>query len=91
MLEVTICRKQNRPATASFVYCYCLWFSRHLIVGAQGTLSADILTEWVDDGTGTSPMDIELFSTNSSFSELDELAVTVLHTDVDDNEMETGP
>ena len=56
--------------------------------GAQGTLSADILTEWVDDGSGNITHGYRIVLDQSlSFSELDELAVTVLHTDVDDNEI----
>ena len=58
------------------------------IVSAQDTVSADILTEWVDDGTGNITHGYRIVLDQSlSFSELDELSVTVLHTDVDDNEI----
>ena len=58
------------------------------IVSAQNTVSADILTEWVDDGTGNITHGYRIVLDQSlSFSELDELSVTVLHTDVDDNEI----
>ena len=58
------------------------------IVSAQNTVSADILTEWVDDGTGNITHGYRIVLDQSlSFSELDELSVTVLHTDLDDNEI----
>ncbi|MEE2759218.1 MAG: choice-of-anchor X domain-containing protein [Candidatus Thermoplasmatota archaeon] len=58
------------------------------IVSAQNTVSADILTEWVDDGTGNITHGYRIVLDQSlSFSELDELAVTVLHTDADGNEI----
>ena len=58
------------------------------IVSAQNTVSADILTEWVDDGTGNITHGYRIVLDQSlSFSELDELSVTVLHTDADDNEI----
>tara|TARA_B100000614_G_scaffold43677_1_gene36643 strand:+ start:1968 stop:5042 length:3075 start_codon:yes stop_codon:yes gene_type:complete len=58
------------------------------IVSAQDTVSADILTEWVDDGTGNITHGYRIVLDQSlSFSELDELSVTVLHTDADDNEI----
>ena len=58
------------------------------LVSAQNTVSADILTEWVDDGSGNITHGYRIVLDQSlSFSELDELAVTVLHTDVDDNEI----
>ena len=58
------------------------------IVSAQNTVSANILTEWVDDGTGNATHGYRIVLDQSlSFSELDELSVTVLHTDVDDNEI----
>ena len=58
------------------------------IVSAQNTVSADILTEWVDDGTGNATHGYRIVLDQSlSFSELDELSVTVLHTDADDNEI----
>ena len=56
--------------------------------GAQGTLSADILTEWVDDGSGNITHGYRIVLDQSlSFSELDELSITVLHTDADENEI----
>ena len=56
--------------------------------GAQGAVSADILTEWVDDGTGNITHGYRIVLDQSlSFSELDELSVTVLHTDAADNEI----
>ena len=58
------------------------------IVSAQNTVSANILTEWVDDGTGNATHGYRIVLDQSlSFSELDELSVTVLHTDADDNEI----
>ena len=58
------------------------------IVSAQNTVSANILTEWVDDGTGNITHGYRIVLDQSlSFSELDELSVTVLHTDLDDNEI----
>ena len=58
------------------------------IVSAQNTVSANILTEWVDDGTGNVTHGYRIVLDQSlSFSELDELSVTVLHTDADDNEI----
>ena len=58
------------------------------IVSAQNTVSANILTEWVDDGTGKRTHGYRIVLDQSlSFSELDELSVTVLHTDADDNEI----
>ena len=58
------------------------------IVSAQNSVSADILTEWVDDGTGNITHGYRIVLDQSlSFSELDELSVTVLHTDLDDNEI----
>jgi len=58
------------------------------IVSAQNTVSADILTEWVDDGTGNTTHGYRIVLDQPlSFSELDELSVTVLHTDADENEI----
>ena len=58
------------------------------IVSAQNTVSANILTEWVDDGAGNATHGYRIVLDQSlSFSELDELSVTVLHTDADDNEI----
>jgi len=58
------------------------------IISAQNTVSANILTEWVDDGTGNATHGYRIVLDQSlSFSELDELSVTVLHTDLDDNEI----
>ena len=58
------------------------------IVSAQNTVSANILTEWVDDGTGNATHGYRIVLDQPlSFSELDELSVTVLHTDADDNEI----
>ncbi|MEE2747909.1 MAG: choice-of-anchor X domain-containing protein [Candidatus Thermoplasmatota archaeon] len=58
------------------------------IVSAQNTVSADILTEWVDDGTGNTTHGYRIVLDQSlSFSELEELSVTVLHTDADENEI----
>ena len=44
--------------------------------GAQGAVSADILTEWVDDGTGNISHGYRIVLDQPlSFSELDELSV----------------
>ena len=58
------------------------------LVSAQNTVSANILTEWVDDGTGNITHGYRIVLDQSlSFSELDEMSVTVSHTDVNDNEI----
>ena len=58
------------------------------LVSAQNTVSADILTEWVDDGTGNTTHGYRIVLDEPlSFSELEELSVTVLHTDADENEI----
>ena len=58
------------------------------LAGAQSIVSAEILTEWVDDGTGNITHGYRIVLDQSlSFSELDEMSVTVSHTDVNDNEI----
>ena len=52
------------------------------LASAQISLSATVLTEWVDDGSGNISHGYRIVLSESlSFSELDELAVTVSHID----------
>ncbi len=56
------------------------------LVTAQQSVSATILTEWVDDGNDNITHGYRIVLSESlSFSELDELAVTITHDDVDGN------
>ena len=56
------------------------------LVSAQISVSATILTEWVDDGNDNITHGYRIVLSESlSFSELDELAVTITHDDVDGN------
>ncbi len=57
-----------------------------LVTAQQNSVSATILTEWVDDGNDNITHGYRIVLSESlSFSELDELAVTVSHEDVDGN------
>ena len=57
------------------------------LAGAQtSSVSATILTEWVDDGNDNITHGYRIVLSESlSFAELDELAVTISHEDVDAN------
>ena len=80
--------KQHTSRNCLFGVMLMLTVAISPIISAQNTVSADILTEWVDDGSGNITHGYRIVLDQSlSFSELDELAVTVLHTDVDDNEI----
>ena len=57
-----------------------------LVTAQQNSVSAAILTEWVDDGNDNITHGYRIVLSESlSFSELDELAVTVSHDDADGN------
>jgi len=57
-----------------------------LVTAQQNSVSATILTEWVDDGNDNITHGYRVVLSESlSFSELDELAVTVSHDDADGN------
>ena len=80
--------KQQSSRNCLFGVLLMLTVAISPIVSAQNTVSANILTEWVDDGTGNATHGYRIVLDQSlSFSELDELSVTVLHTDADDNEI----
>ena len=57
------------------------------LAGAQtSSVSATILTEWVDEGNDNITHGYRIVLSESlSFAELDELAVTISHEDVDGN------
>ena len=57
-----------------------------LVTAQQNSVSATILTEWVDDGNDNITNGYRIVLSESlPFSELDELAVTVSHDDADGN------
>ena len=57
-----------------------------LATAQQTSVTATILTEWVDDGNGNITHGYRIVLSQSlSFGELDELSVVILHEDVDGN------
>ena len=57
-----------------------------LVTAQQTSVTATILTEWVDDGNGNITHGYRIVLSQSlSFGELDELAGVILHEDVDGN------
>ena len=57
-----------------------------LVTAQQTSVTATILTEWVDDGNGNITHGYRIVLSQSlSFGELDELSVVILHEDVDGN------
>ena len=57
-----------------------------LVTAQQTSVTATILTEWVDDGNGNITHGYRIVLSQSlSFGELDELSVVLLHEDVDGN------
>ena len=78
--------RENSVRSSLFGIILMLFVGLSPLVSAQISVSATILTEWVDDGNDNITHGYRIVLSESlSFAELDELAVTITHDDVDGN------
>ena len=78
--------RENSVRSSLFGIILMLTVALSPLAGAQSSVSATILTEWVDDGNDNITHGYRIVLSQSlSFAELDELAVTISHEDVDGN------
>ena len=78
--------RENSVRSSLFGIILMLTVALSPLAGAQSSVSATILTEWVDDGNDNITHGYRIVLSQSlSFAELDELAVTVTHEDVEGN------
>ena len=78
--------RENSVCSSLFGIILMLTVALSPLASAQSSVSATILTEWVDDGNDNITHGYRIVLSESlSFAELDELAVTISHEDVDGN------